>query len=395
MAFEAAWQHIRTNPRDIDARRVLADAFLAEGNDQGELLRLCQVPKSERANVKPRVTELLNANVQRWYPRPPWYESNWSWCHPDSLLETGGVPDAFSLPAKPEHLAWWLERYPLRQLWMSSTASPEMLAALVDGGHFERLEFLLLDAQHTPSVLPQFLERIGPGLQKLQITSTVDAGRTLAAGRWLHELRSLSISLREPSVLAKLWPELHALEQLHVNSYGLGEKALASLAVRSLRSVSVRVQRTSGPEGSTFVTPLLAACEPAALETLSLSGCELEDEHLVAFVARVKAEGLPAMEQLALPDNRFRGLPALLTVPMPKLNELDVTSNKLSEYGLRALVQQPFMKHVKRLGLVRNEVITGHDPVYDYGIEVASTPIEATAEELRAMLSIPSSIHVF
>lgn len=390
MAFDEAWEHIRRHPRDLDARRVLADAFLAEGHEQGELLRLCQLPKAERAKVKPRVVELLNANLERWYPRPRWYDPRWSWCHPDTLLETGGVPDAISLPANVDDLKWWLERYPLRQLWMSSSATPEALALLIEGGHFARLEHVILDAQHSPSALPRFLADAGPGLLELHVTSTVDAGRTLVPGRWLSELRSLAISLREPSVLALLWPSLEQLESLSVSSYGLNETPLPALAVKKLKSAALKIQSNAGRTNAAFARQFLTCFEPAVLEELSVMGCDLEVDDLSGVTAN-----FPALQRLTLSSNDLRRLPELLRRKLPKLELLDVSSNKLGAAALEELMQQPYAARLKKLGVVRNDIITGSEPVYDYGVEVASTPIEATAAELRAMLSIPSTVDVF
>ena len=396
-------------PEDIAARRVYADALLAEGDPRGELIQVqcdladCTPSDPRWAPLLAREGELLAEHGTKWTApyksflfRPQFQRGmieaafvNGKKFAPaaDALLEREPVTslgmrqltqaNAAVLGARPE-----LRRLHTLRVTESKLGSRGAKALL--GEHLVKLRALNLyqsgldDAglAHLGATLFPQLERLNLSGTRITYTALKQLLRDPRLTRlgylhlmWLQTGRGGAEHLAEHLAL----PALTHLD-LGASHYQNGDlRTLAQNATfRKLRGLRLEQNDLAGADAIEALAPLtqlealdlstnqigldgvtaLAAWQPPRLRVLRLYQCGIGDEHLLAL-----ARATFPLKRLDLGYGSVRapGLEAIGRAAWP-LEHLELWANKIGDDGARALAGASFTRSLRELVLGFNEI---------------------------------------
>lgn len=382
------WDAVLARPMDDAPRRVLADWLQEHGDPQGEFIALqCQLaatPPDERGvdalALEERCRALLNEHGPAWltgWPldRVPDFER--------------GFPHHLAAPAHEigEHLGRMLEAAPTLRAVTLNDKDPMMwrsgFAKFLAARGVERLRALSLPVVNGPSDLaslasPRSLSRLEAltfqggllgrtGVQALvqsafrpslrELTFEFDAGW---GERWPEELGAFALtSFRSRANVvgdvAAAFPNLETLRLSVMKVTNAGSlAALEKLTTLELDDVQFTSRKGLSALGHGFkhVRRVALSGEPRALgvlnekwpslESVDLRRSSIDDEGVKLLVNRAWAMRL---KRLVLADNKLTDAAAktLAEAPLPRLQRLDVSGNKLSKDALARLERRGWL----------------------------------------------------
>ncbi len=317
-------QAVLDEPDDIAARRVYADALIAEGDPRGELINVqCELEDAAPTDRPPlikRERELLAAHEKTWVA--PFKGAIWRPQFQRGFIESAFVNTKKFIPVARE----LLDSEPVTTLHLRdlSQANAATLGKVAGLGRVRTLRVVE---------------------SKLQNKGT----RALFA-RPLPRLRHLNLYQAgiDDDGLAHLGDQLFAqLERLNLAgtrvTYGGLQKLLADPRLGNLRYLHLN-WLVPGTDGTGFLTEHLALPN---LTHLDVSSCHVANHDLRHLTRNAVFRGLRG---LRAEYNDLDGSAAFDAIaPLSRLEVLDVSTNTIGLAGIAALVQLAFPLRVLRL----------------------------------------------